>query len=301
MSSRLIVVIGADGQLGRTLAQSWPDSAIPQYQLKVLSRLDLDIGDAQMTEQVLSALQPSIVVNAAAYTQVDKAESDKASADLINGEALKSISAWVAGNDAKLIHISTDFVFDGQSNIPYGPNDATKPLGVYGSSKLVGEQHILASAEENSAIVRTSWLYSEFGNNFVKTMISLMSKKDRLSVVSDQIGSPTSTHGLADLIFAMIRKQDYQGIYHWSDGASISWFEFAQEIQRQALAEGLLSVSIPITPISTREWPTPARRPAYSVLERGRALEEFDCTRVDWKAQLRLVVKKLASETKLDV
>jgi dTDP-4-dehydrorhamnose reductase len=298
MSFPLIVVTGATGQLGQTLAQLWAESPLPQYQLKVLSRSELDIAKAGMTDAVLSELKPSVVVNAAAYTQVDKAESDSESAALVNAQAVGAIARWVAANQARLIHISTDFVFDGTSKTPYTPDQKTGPLGAYGSSKLAGEQQIKALANERSAIVRTSWLYSEFGNNFVKTMLRLMGEKEQLSIVNDQIGSPSSTHGLAALIFAMILHQRYQGIYHWTDGASISWFEFAQEIQGQALQEGLLSKAIPISRISTIDYPTPARRPAYSVLDRSRALGEFECPTEDWKTQLRLVIKELAIKPK---
>ena len=297
MSSPLIVVTGATGQLGQTLSQLWAESPLPQYQLKVLSRSALDIGKAEMTDTVLSELKPSVVVNAAAYTQVDKAESDAAGAALVNAQGVGAIASWVAANQARLIHISTDFVFDGTSKTPYTVDQQTNPLGAYGVSKLAGEQQVQALASECSAIVRTSWLYSEHGNNFVKTMLRLMRERDQLSVVNDQIGSPSSTHGLADLIFAMIPCQNYQGIYHWTDGASISWFEFAQEIQDQALQEGLLSKAISISPIATSAYPTPARRPAYSALDRSRALAEFECPVEDWKTQLRLVIRQLAGKS----
>lgn len=297
MSSPLIVVTGATGQLGQTLSQLWAESPLPQYQLKVLSRSALDIGKAEMTDAVLSELKPSVVVNAAAYTQVDKAESDAAGAALVNAQGAGAIASWVAANQARLIHISTDFVFDGTSKTPYTVNQQTNPLGAYGASKLAGEQQIQALANGCSAIVRTSWLYSEHGNNFVKAMLRLMGERDQLSVVNDQVGSPSSTHGLADLIFAMIPCQNYQGIYHWTDGASISWFEFAQEIQYQALQEGLLSKAIPISPIATSAYPTPARRPAYSVLDRSRVFAEFECPVEDWKAQLRLVIRQLAGKS----
>ena len=296
MTSSLIVVTGATGQLGQTLSRLWTESPLPQYQLEALDRSELDISQAEMAIGVLSELKPAVIVNAAAYTQVDKAESDSKAAHLVNAEAAGRIAAWSAENDAKLIHISTDFVFDGSSKTPYRPDHLTNPLGVYGASKLAGENKIQAEARQRSAIIRTSWLYSEYGNNFVKTMLRLMGDKDELSVVNDQIGSPTSTHGLATLIFAMIPKDSYQGIYHWTDGASISWYEFAQEIQNQAIQEGLLSKVIPIKPISSSEYPTPAHRPAYSVLDRSRAMAEFECPALDWKGQVNLVIKELASK-----
>jgi len=296
MTSSLIVVTGATGQLGQTLSRLWAESPLPQYQLEALDRSELDISQADMTIGVLSELKPAVIVNAAAYTQVDQAESDSKAAHLVNAEAAGRIAAWSAENDAKLIYISTDFVFDGSSKTPYSPDHQTNPLGVYGASKLAGEDKIQAQAKQRSAIIRTSWLYSEYGNNFVKTMLRLMGDRDELSVVNDQIGSPTSTRGLATLIFAMIPKDSYQGIYHWTDGASISWYEFAQEIQNQAIQEGLLKKAIPIKPISTSEYPTPAHRPAYSVLDRSRALAGFECPDLNWKQQLNLVIKELASK-----
>ena len=296
MTLPLIVVAGATGQLGQTLAQLWAKSPLPQYQLKALDRTELDISEAKTVIAVLSELKPAVIVNAAAYTQVDKAESEARVAHLVNAEAVGRIAAWSAKNSAKLIHISTDFVFDGTRQTPYRADHQTNPLGVYGESKLAGEHEIQTLASQRTAVIRTSWLYSEYGNNFVKTMLRLMGDKDQLSVVNDQIGSPTSTHGLAALLFAMISKDSYQGIYHWSDGASISWYEFAQEIQDQAIQEGLLSKAIPINPISTSEYPTPAQRPAYSVLDRSRAVAQFECPALDWKGQLNLVIKELARE-----
>lgn len=294
MTSPLIVVTGASGQLGQTLCRLWSEAPLVGYRFKALTRSELDISQPDATS-VLAELRPAVIVNAAAYTQVDKAEADSEAANLVNGLAVGRIAAWAVENDARIIHISTDFVFDGTSQTPYLPDQQPDPLGAYGRSKLAGEQQLRAAAELSSAIIRTSWLYSEYGNNFVKTMLRLMAERDRLSVVDDQVGSPTSTQGLAALIFAMIPENNYQGIYHWTDGASISWHEFAQEIQKQALQEGLLGQAIPISPISTSEYPTPAQRPAYSVLDRSRALAEFDCPEEGWKTQLQRVIKRLAS------
>lgn len=295
MTCPLILVTGASGQLGQTLSRRWGQSPLPNYCLLALDRSELDISQGEQTLAVLSELKPAVIVNAAAYTQVDRAESDSAAAFLVNAEAVGRIAAWVAENDSKLIHISTDFVFDGTSKTPYEIAYQTNPLGVYGASKLAGELQINAAAKR-SAIIRTSWLYSEYGNNFPKTMLRLMGERDQISVVNDQIGSPTSTHGLADLIFAMILQDNYQGLYHWSDGASISWHEFAEEIQIQGVAQGLLDKAIPIAPIATSEYPTPAQRPAYSVLDPSRAKAEFECPSKDWKAQLNRVIKELASQ-----
>ena len=296
MTSSLIVITGATGQLGQTLSRLWSESPLPQYQFKALDRSELDLSQAESAIAALTELKPSVIVNAAAYTQVDKAESDSIDVYRVNAKTVGRIAAWSAENDARLIHISTDFVFDGASKTPYEPGQQKNPLGVYGASKLAGEQQIQALAKRRGTIIRTSWLYCEYGNNFVKTMLRLMREKDQISVVDDQRGSPTSTHGLADLIFAMILNRNAAGIYHWTDGGSISWFEFALEIQRQGVQEGLLSKSIPISPISTSEYLTPARRPAYSVLDRSRTLADFDCPSADWQAQLNRVLKEIASK-----
>ena len=293
MSAGHILVTGASGQLGQTLVRLWERSPIPHYQFSALPRTQLDIGKPDLAAAVLSELQPTVIVNAAAYTQVDKAETDRDAVFQVNETGTATLARWAAHSGAKLLHISTDFVFNGAKSSPYVPDDQTEPLGVYGASKLAGEKALLAASNNNAAIIRTSWLYSRYGNNFVKTMLRLMAESDALSVVEDQIGSPTSTDSLARLIFAMIQKGDYQGIYHWTDGGSISWFEFAQQIQGQALQAGILSKAIPITPITTSEYPTPAKRPAYSVLDRSRALEEFECLVLDWEQKLAEVIAEL--------
>ncbi|MEX0963725.1 MAG: dTDP-4-dehydrorhamnose reductase [Pseudohongiellaceae bacterium] len=296
-----IVVTGATGQLGQTLTRRWAEAPIAQFSFIALDRSALDLAEPDRMAAVLNELKPAVIVNAAAYTQVDKAESDSAAAYAVNDSAVAAMAAWAAHNGAKILHISTDFVFDGAGTSPYLPSQQPKPLGVYGASKLAGEKQLMSLAEdcsedssENcSAIIRTSWLYSEYGNNFLKTMLSLMAAREELAVVSDQLGSPTSTHSLAQLLFAMIQRGEYSGIYHWSDGASISWFEFAREIQRQALQKGLLAHEIPIRPITSSEYPTAAQRPAYSVLDRGRAQAQFDCPAQDWKQLLSAVLDKL--------
>ena len=209
--------------------------------------------------------------------------------------AVGELATWAAQNAASLIHISTDFVFDGAGSSPYLPHQQTAPLGVYGASKLAGEERLQAVLKENATIIRTAWLYSEYGNNFVKTMLRLMQDRDQLSVVDDQFGSPSSTHGLAELIFSMIQHGQYQGVYHWTDGGSISWFEFAQKIQQLALQQGLLTRQIPIRPIASSEYPGAARRPAYSVLERSRTIAAFACPRLGWEQQLEAVITVLAT------
>jgi len=286
-----IVLTGAGGQFGQTLVACWPDSLLSQYELIPLMRGDLDIADAAAVHSTLDALQPVLIINAAAYTAVDKAESEAEAAFAINERGVANLAA---ASTCPLIHLSTDFVFDGAASTPYAENTATAPLSVYGKSKLAGEKALLAQ-KPDAMIIRTSWLYSEYGANFVKTMLRLMSERDALSIVNDQIGSPTSTHSLAAVVCSAASTRldsaampkEPTGIFHWSDGASITWFDFALEIQTQALALGLLKSRCTLRPIPTSEYPTPAARPLYSVMSRARARAEFDCPTNTWQAELK--------------
>ena len=282
-----IVLTGAGGQLGQTLVACWPDSLLSHHELIPLMRGDLDIADAAAVHSALDALQPALVINAAAYTAVDKAESEAEAAFAINERGVANLAA---SSTCPLIHLSTDFVFDGTVSTPYAENAATAPLSVYGKSKLAGEKALLAQ-KPDAMVIRTSWLYSEYGTNFVKTMLRLMSERDALSIVNDQIGSPTSTHSLSAVVFSAAGTQLKvaampTGIFHWSDGASITWFDFALEIHTQALALGLLKSPCTLRPIPTSEYPTPAARPLYGVMSRARALAEFDCPTNTWQAEL---------------
>ena len=285
-----IVLTGAGGQFGQTLVARWPDSLLSQYELIPLMRGDLDIADAAAVHSTLDALQPALIINAAAYTAVDKAESEAEAAFAINERGVANLAA---SSTCPLIHLSTDFVFDGAASTPYAENAATAPLSVYGKSKLAGEKALLAQ-KPDAMIIRTSWLYSEYGANFVKTMLRLLSERDALSIVNDQIGSPTSTHSLAAVVCSAASTRldsaampkEPSGIFHWSDGASITWFDFALEIQTQALALGLLKSPCTLQPIPTSEYPTPAARPLYSVMSRVRARAEFECPNNTWQAEL---------------
>ena len=300
MNKTNVVVTGASGQLGKTLQALWPASQLsPRFNLIPLQRKQLDISRAQEVAATLDALNAHIIINAAAYTAVDQAESEAEDAFASNQQGVVNLAAWAAANEAWLIHISTDFVFDGAATSPYAPASSPSPLGVYGASKLAGEVELQQRLPEAGTIIRTSWLYSEFGNNFVKTMLRLMSEKPELAVVNDQIGSPSSSHSLAAVIFAMIEtgndsRADYSGVYHWSDGGRISWFDFAQAIQQQGLQQGLLKTEIPLRPIASSDYPTAARRPAYSVLDRSKTLAEFDCPSLNWQQQLAVVIKAIA-------
>ena len=296
MTNNTLLVTGAKGQLGQTIVQHWPDSSLCRdHQLVLVDIDELDLTRAAEVTEFLSAAQPTVIINAAAYTAVDLAESERETAFAVNESGVENLACWAATNHCRLINVSTDFVFDGSSDSPYLPDAAPAPLSVYGESKLAGERQLSRLLPEQGLTIRTSWLYSEYGNNFVKTMLRLMSERDRLAVVSDQVGSPTSTHSLVRLIFSMMENWPGKGLYHWTDGAAISWYEFAEAIQAEGLDQGLLQSKIAIDPIASSEYPTPARRPAYSVLDRSATLAEFDCPQQDWRRQLSKVIKTIVN------
>lgn len=288
-----IAITGAKGQLGQTLERS---ALFELHHLQPLSRADLDITVAADVSRVLDALQPDIVINASAYTAVDAAETHAQDAYRINETGVMHLAQWVAANDAHLIHISTDFVFDGHKSRPYRVEDAVAPLGVYGKSKLAGEQALTHLLPGKASIVRTAWLYSPYGNNFVKTMLRLLRERDELSVVCDQVGTPCSTASLSRCLSAIVEAENPGGIYHWTDAGVASWYDFAVAIQEEALAMSLLEYAIPVHPIATEAYPTPAARPAYSVLDKSRALRELACPQLHWREALRDMLKQM-SET----
>ena len=281
-----VLVSGADGQLGYELLQNVPLG----IEAVALGRTEFDITKSQNVIDVVKAVEPSVIINAAAYTAVDKAETDSTRAYAVNADALGVLAEACVTINAKLIHVSTDFVFDG---IQGGYNEAsnTNPLGVYGASKLAGEHAIQVSAV-NAAIIRTAWVYSAHGNNFVKTMLRLMAEKEALSVVSDQRGTPTWAKGLAKACWALAQS-DASGIYHYTDEGECSWYEFACEIQRQALELGLLKKKIPIRPIPSESYPTPAKRPANSVLNTSRIQNEQSIELYGWQSQLSAMLGQL--------
>lgn len=256
------LIVGKNGQVAWELQQTCPK----HITAKAFGRDDIDITDPASIEAIVSSLQPTVIINAAAYTAVDKAESDKENAYLINGTAVEYLAKAAKQHGIRLIHISTDFVFDGSKNTPYTVNDTPNPINVYGASKLAGEQAITKYSPDNSAIVRTSWVYSSHGNNFVKTMLRLMAEKDELNIVSDQIGCPTNAKGLAQFLWQLAEKESLEPIYHYSDLGVASWYDFAVAIQDAAYDAGKLATKIPIKPIPSSKYPTPAQRPFFSLM-----------------------------------
>lgn len=272
------LVTGGNGQL----AQSLKDVVNHQDELDVdfQDLPDLDITNKQQLESYFSNNELDYCINCAAYTAVDLAEEQSELAYAVNAEGPKNIAMLCLKYNIKLIHISTDFVFDGQQRTPYSETDAPNPLSVYGASKLQGERNV-QDVMENYFIVRTSWLYSEYGKNFMKTMLKLSETRDQISVVSDQIGSPTYAGDLAEgLIKIVLSSSISYGIYHYSNGGIVSWYDFAVEIFKQ------FGKTIEVKPIKTKDYPTAAKRPKYSVLETTKIENNFDCLSKKWYINL---------------
>lgn len=284
-----IVITGARGQLGLTLQKYL---SADKYQLVTLTHSDLDISDETAVNQMLTDIQPDAIINAAAYTAVDNAETDDLTARAANASGPKNLARWAAKNNVYLIHISTDFVFSGTNSRPYKPDDQTDPLSIYGRTKLEGELHSRYLAPDNCLVLRTSWVYSESGKNFVLTMLRLMAEKQSLNVVADQIGTPSSTWGLARCIEACLHKKPV-GILHWTDAGVASWYDFAVAIQDEAISAGLLGNAIPVHAIQTAQYPTPAKRPSYSVLDKTATIETLNCEPVHWRHELASVIKRI--------
>ena len=278
-----ILITGAHGQLGQALQANTPSGK----HITALARHGLDITQRRPVDEAIRALKPAWIINAAAYAAVDKAEEEPDQAKAVNETAVRNLAEAAEANGARLIHISTDFVFDGTSNRPYLPDDDPNPLNVYGRTKLAGERAAMAATHGDAIVIRTAWLYSLIGKNFLTTMQRLMHERDALKIVDDQRGTPTAACDLATAIWALVSKSNTPGgIYHYTNAGDATWYEFAVEIRR------LLKYRDPDTPLAALEsvdttgFPTPARRPAYSVLD-CRATAEVVGREPHWKYALK--------------
>lgn len=283
-----VVVFGAGGQLGSLVVQQAPAHAkVSAYASSVC-----DITDEQNIANVISKTGPDLIINCAAYTQVDKAETESARAYAVNEQGVANL-VKASSKDTRIIHVSTDFVFDGSAQQPYKTAAATNPLGIYGASKLAGELILQEQAPQRSTIVRTAWLYAAQGQNFLQTMLRLMQTRDELKVVNDQRGTPTAAHELAKALWAFADRPEHKGIYHWTNNGEATWYEFACEIQQQAWDRELLTRLIPISPITTADYPTPAKRPAYSVLEKSATWAALGIQAHSWQQALGEVLEQM--------
>jgi dTDP-4-dehydrorhamnose reductase len=278
-----ILVTGGDGQLSKCIRKL--TYKIPQANFIFVSRLELDITNSLVVTSFFQNNNIQYCVNCAAYTAVDKAENDKDNAFKVNVTGVKNLAITCNKNGATLIHVSTDFVFDGNKCVAYNENDKTNPLSVYGLTKLKGEQAITEQLN-NYFIIRTSWLYSEHESNFMKTMIKLSKNKETLSIVEDQIGTPTYASDLAEVIINLIASNSNQhGIYHYSNEGLASWYDFAKAIFDERKS------NIKLTPIKTDEYPTPAQRPKFSVLDKTKIKSNLNITIPYWRDSLKKAIQ----------
>lgn len=277
-----VLITGAMGQLGRALIASAP----AHVEIRAVDSADCDLSNAAAITALVQEVAPDLVINAAAYTAVDKAEEEEGAAQAINAGA---VAALIEAHAGKLVHISTDFVFDGASSRAYRPEDARNPLSVYGRTKAQGEDYL----RDTDLLVRTAWVYTAGGANFVRTMLKLMRERPSLAVVCDQIGTPTWAPGLARVIWGLVQR-DARGTFHHCDAGVASWYDFAVAIQEEALALGLLAKTIPVTPISTSAYPTPAKRPAFSVLDCSATRELLNDGYTHWRINLRAMLNEEA-------
>lgn len=282
-----VMITGASGQLGRALVKS----ALPDAELRALSHADLDITDEAAVATAVTSFRPQLLFNTAAYTAVDRAETDIGAAYRLNRDAPGFLARTAAACNARFVHISTDYVFDGHKGTPYLPNDETSPLNVYGASKLAGEAEVLKAAAD-ALIVRTAWVHAAGGQNFVRTMLRLMTDRPEIRVVADQIGTPTHANSLARALWSLVRL-GATGTHHYTDAGVASWYDFAVAIQEEACALGLLTRRIPVVPVRTSDFPAVARRPAYSVLDKTESWGVLGNPAAHWRAELRLMLSEM--------
>ena len=281
-----ILVTGANGQLGKELQRL--SGAYPQYNFVFAGREDLPIHHFEMIRHYFSVYRPDFVINCAAYTAVDRAESEKDLAFQVNAEAVGVLAAVCREQGPKLIHISTDYVFDGLTKVPYKEEDPTNPQSVYGASKLEGEKQAFRF-NPDCIVIRTSWVYSEYGKNFVRTMLKLMSEKPEINVVNDQFGSPTYAGDLATVILQVIASGKWTpGLYHYSNEGVISWYDFAIAIR------DLSGHTCKVNPVPTSQYPTAAKRPAWSVLDLTRFKNTFGIQPLPWQQGLETCLRRLS-------
>ncbi len=277
-----LALIGSNGMLASAVKQAAGDA----WSILPLDLPEFDLTNREQTLQVLTEARPTAIINCAAYTNVDGCESEEGLATRVNGDGVGHLAVAAKQLGATLVHISTDYVFDGSKRTPYAEGDATGPISAYGRSKLAGEQAILDSGLEQYFIIRTSWLYGPNGNNFVETILRLAGEREELGIVADQVGAPTLTIDLTAAVFELLKQKAVYGTYHFSNAGQCSWYEFAREIVKQAGEAGLPLKVQNVKPITTADYPLPARRPAYSVFDTRKYREATGVDIPEWQESL---------------
>jgi dTDP-4-dehydrorhamnose reductase len=291
-----ILVTGKNGQLGRSIKKIVDENnitSLSNFDFVFVGREELNLEYIESIRSYFDINNFDVIINCAAYTSVDKAEEDQNQANLINHNAVGVLARIAKDNNMKLIHISTDFVFNGLKEKPYTESDATSPLNIYGETKLAGELAVMSTMKSNSVIIRAGWVYSEFGNNFVKTILNLAKKNSTLDIVSDQIGTPTYAYDLAHLILYIVGTDSFiandkpSEIFHYSNEGESNWYEFAKEII------SIYGINCQLNPINTEDYPLAAKRPKYSVLSKKKVIQEYDLNIEHWKDALKICLKNL--------
>jgi dTDP-4-dehydrorhamnose reductase len=286
--NKKVLITGAGGQLGFELQRTAP----VHITVIAADREQLDISDVASVASFMELHQPDAIINAAAYTAVDKAEDEQSLAASINASGARNLAQAAADHEVKLLQVSTDFVFSGDAYSPVPPDAPCNPQGYYGRSKLDGELAIQEVLGDKAYIVRTAWLYSSHGANFVKTMLRLMGDRQELGVIADQIGTPTWARGLAESLWQAL-EVDAMGLHHWTDAGVASWYDFAQAIMEEGEHLGLLEKQIKLKPLTTADYPTPASRPAYSVLDKTQTWKALGLSGEHWRVALRKMMTEL--------
>jgi dTDP-4-dehydrorhamnose reductase len=285
-----VLIAGKNGQLGYELCRTVPR----EIKLIVYDRSELDITDSHKVFQIISSEKPNVVINAAAYTKVDQAETEKEVAFAVNAIGVENLAKAAHLHKSRFIHFSTDFVFDGKKSSPYLPTDTPHPLNVYGASKWEGEKRALAATNGKALIIRTSWVYSSHGSNFVKTMLRLMKERSEVGVVADQVGTPTWAQSLALNTWAALKKPSLCDVYHLTEAGVASWYDFAVAIFEEAINLRILKSFCRVNPIKTEDYPTLAKRPTYSVLDKSRNLKDLRFKFMHWNESLKSMLSELA-------
>ena len=296
-----ILVTGKNGQLGQSINKivntgNGKNNYQQDNEFIFVGREELDLSKKESIASYFDNNNFDVIINCGAYTAVDRAEEEKNLTNQVNHLAVKQLAGIAKEQKAKLIHISTDYVFDGTGNKPYKETDKTNPINIYGKTKLAGEKALQEIMPTNAMIIRTSWVYSEYGNNFVKTMLRLGKERNEINVVSDQIGSPTYATDLAKAILKIIDNRDYQDkdkateIYHHSNKGEISWYDFTKEIFK------LAKIDCKVGPITTKQYPTPAKRPRNTLMCKDKIIEEFSVEILDWKKSLEACITILKEQ-----
>jgi dTDP-4-dehydrorhamnose reductase len=283
-----VLIVGAGGQLGRELQRAAP----PTVHCHAPPRARLDITCQDELRRAVRTHRPDWIINTAGYNAVDAAEREVEAAFAVNQDGAANVALAAEDVGARLLHISTDYVFGGETGRPWRPRDAPAPTSTYGRSKLAGENAVRGALGDRALIVRTAWLYSVYGHNFVKTMLRLMAERDTVSVVADQVGTPTWARGLAEALWTMIDRQ-LSGLHHWTNAGVASWYDFAAAIAEEGTACGLLPRAPVVLPIRASDYPAPAPRPVYSVLDKTETWQALGYPPPHWRASLSAMLREM--------